>query len=142
MTHAVGVDFSVHKLRFTRHANPKVAQADGMCLPFADKAFACVMCSEVIEHIPEEDGRLIDELTRVLEPGGTLVLATPDYGTWQWPMFEFLYGLAAPGAYADEHVTRYSLATLTEALRNRGYEILDHDYICHADLVVRARKPE
>src|SRR5690606_26128029 len=113
-------------------------QANGMILPFKDASFDCVISSEVIEHIPDEDGKLIDELTRILKPGGTLVLGTPDYGGWQWPLIEWIYGKVAPGAYADEHCTFYPYKSLREALESRGYEILDHGYICKAELVFEA----
>lgn len=46
-------------------------------LPFADASFEVVVCTEVIEHTPEPS-RAVTELARVLEPGGTLVLTTPN----------------------------------------------------------------
>ena len=39
---------------------------------------------------------ILDELCRVLAPGGRLVLGTPDYANWQWVYIEKLYGLV-PG---------------------------------------------
>ncbi|MBN2311120.1 MAG: methyltransferase domain-containing protein [Candidatus Hydrogenedentes bacterium] len=140
LPNAVGVDIRHDKLRFMRRLNSRLAQANGLKLPFPDETFDCVISSEVIEHIPEEDGRFIDELTRVLKPGGTLVLSTPDYGTWTWPLIEWLYYKVAPNAYAHEHVTHYSLKSLGEALEARGYEIQGHGYICRSDLVYKARK--
>lgn len=138
LPHSVGVDMRHDKLAFMRRTNKKLLQANGMILPFRTGHFDCVICSEVIEHIPEEDGKLIDELTRILKPGGTLILGTPDYGGWQWPLIEWIYGKVAPGAYADEHCTFYSYKSLREALESRGYEILDHGYICKAELVFKA----
>ena len=48
-----------------------------------DESFPCVLCSQVIEHVPKESP-ILDELCRVLQPGGRLVLGTPDYANWQW----------------------------------------------------------
>ncbi|NUM56145.1 MAG: glycosyltransferase [Candidatus Hydrogenedentes bacterium] len=138
LPHAIGVDMRHDKLAFMRKTNKKLLQANGMILPFKDASFDCVISSEVIEHIPNEDGKLIDELTRILKPGGTLILGTPDYGGWQWPLIEWIYGKVAPGAYAEEHCTFYSYKSLREALESRGYEILDHGYICKAELVFKA----
>jgi len=123
-----------------KRVNRKLVQADGCVLPFDEAAFDCAICSEVIEHIPDEGGRMLDELTRVLRPGGTLIIGTPDYGNWQWRLTERLYHLAAPGAYADEHVTHYTRDSLTRALRARGYEILDHAYILKGELIIKARR--
>jgi SAM-dependent methyltransferase len=44
-------------------------------LPIRDAAFDLVLCTEMLEHVPEPQ-RAIDEIHRVLKPGGTLVLTT------------------------------------------------------------------
>jgi len=140
LPNAVGVDLRHDKLAFMRRTNPYLVQGNGMGLPFDENTFDCVISSEVIEHIPEENGTHIDELTRILKPGGILVLGTPDYDRWEWVSIEWLYGKVKPDAYADEHVTFYTFKSLTEALETRGYEILDHDYICRGELIFKARK--
>ncbi len=140
LPHAFGVDIRYEKVHFMRRSNPLLANANGLALPFADGAFECVISSEVIEHIPKEDGRFIDELTRVLKPGGTLVLGTPDYGTLTWRITERLYAMVAPSAYAHDHVTHYTHETLSKALTDRGYEILDEGYVCNSIVIFQARK--
>ena len=46
-------------------------------LPFADRAFAAVMCCEVLEHLPFADfGPVLAELHRVC--GGQVVISLPD----------------------------------------------------------------
>jgi len=138
----VGVDIRMDKLRFMRGRIRKGAlvRGDGMALPFADNVFDAVVSSEIIEHIPDENGRHIDECLRILKPGGILVLGTPDYGGWQWPLIEWLYARLAPGAYAHEHVNPYTRAQLMNALRSRGCEILAEDSICRAELILQCRK--
>ncbi len=140
LPHAVGVDMRHDKLSFMRRTNKLLVMGDGTSLPFEDASFDCVVCSQVIEHIPNEDGRLIDELVRILRPGGVLVLGTPDYGSWQWSVIEWIYGKVAPGAYADEHVTHYTFDSLKKAIEQRGCTVEDHGYICRAELVFKARK--
>lgn len=46
-------------------------------LPFADASFDVVLSFQVIEHVSDEDGYL-REARRLLKPGGTLVVITPD----------------------------------------------------------------
>lgn len=140
--HAVAVDMRMNKLRFMKPHCQKLLLGDGCKLPLPSDAFECVINSQVIEHVPEENGRMLDELTRILKPGGILVIGTPDYGGWQWPLIERLYHLAAPNAYADEHVTHYTFDSLTTALRERGFEILDHAYILKGELIIQARLRE
>ena len=137
-----GVDIRPATLRYLRGFSPLLAAADGLSLPFPDASFECVVSSEVIEHIPNENGRFIDELTRVLKPGGVLVIGTPDYDSRLWCFFEYLYEKAAPDAYAHEHVTHYTFSTLGSALESRGYEILDHGYVMGSIMVIQARKTD
>lgn len=140
LPHMVGVDMRFDKLNFMRRTNKKLLQANGCKLPFPDESFDCAISSQVIEHIPDEGGKLIDELTRVLRPNGILILGTPDYGNWEWRVTEFFYDLFAPGAYAQEHVTHYSYISLKEALVHRGFQVLEHRYILKGELIMKARK--
>lgn len=52
--------------------------ADITGLPFSDNYFDMVICSEVLEHIPDQH-TAIKEVTRVLRPGGDLVVSVPRY---------------------------------------------------------------
>lgn len=52
--------------------------ADITRLPFPDDYFDCVICSEVLEHIPEHEAAL-RELVRILKPKGSLVVSVPRY---------------------------------------------------------------
>lgn len=47
-------------------------------LPFQDNFFDLVICSEVLEHIPQ-DGAAMKEIIRVLKPGKDLVVSVPRY---------------------------------------------------------------
>lgn len=48
---------------------------DAQALGIADATFPVVLCTEVLEHLPEPQ-RAVDEMFRVLAPGGTLLLTT------------------------------------------------------------------
>jgi SAM-dependent methyltransferase len=54
-----------------------VCRGDGTRLPFPSGCFEAVASFETIEHI-EEDVAFVAELRRVLAPGGTLMLSTPN----------------------------------------------------------------
>ena len=56
----------------------RVETADINALPFDNAAFDCVICSEVLEHIPEHE-KALSELVRVLKPQGHLVVSVPRY---------------------------------------------------------------
>ncbi len=46
--------------------------------PFQDKCFDIVVCSEVIEHLPNSPKPILSEIFRVLAPGGIMILTTPN----------------------------------------------------------------
>lgn len=45
-------------------------------LPFKESSFDAVLCTQVLEHVPEPQ-QVIDEIARVLKPGGRLFLSAP-----------------------------------------------------------------
>ncbi len=55
----------------------RVADLSIQGLPFEDASFDLVTCTEVIEHL-EHYRETLREMHRVLKPGGTLVLSTPN----------------------------------------------------------------
>src|SRR5437660_9211290 len=67
----------------TRHTFAKTRVFDvvalGEALPFASASMNGILCTEVLEHVPEP-GLFLNELCRVLAPGGTVLLTTPQ--TW------------------------------------------------------------
>lgn len=50
--------------------------ADIVDLPFEDGRWDVIVCSHVLEHVPDDD-RAIRQLRRVLAPGGTAVVMVP-----------------------------------------------------------------
>jgi len=46
--------------------------------PFADESFDVVLCLEVLEHLAVDPMAMMAEVNRILRPGGTFVLTTPN----------------------------------------------------------------
>jgi SAM-dependent methyltransferase len=77
-------------------------------LPFAEGTFDSVLCTDVIAHI-KRPWELFKELSRVLKPGGRMLVTTP-----------FIYWLAEhPHEYY--HPTRFGLQDMTKAA---GMEVI------------------
>lgn len=60
--------------------NVRFVQGFGESLPFPDGSFDLIVSHTVIEHVQDVD-QCIDEMSRVLRPGGVLHLEGPNY-TW------------------------------------------------------------
>jgi len=71
----VGVDADLSGEFGMRHL-PDVTYYDGKTLPYDDNSFDHVLCTEVLEHVPDPAAFLLD-LKRVLRRGGTLILTVP-----------------------------------------------------------------
>jgi len=74
----VGVEISHERARRVRGQGFLVVRAEAERLPFRPESAAAVLMIEVIEHLPEP-GRVLEEVARVLQPEGLLVLSTPNY---------------------------------------------------------------
>ena len=136
---SIALDILIKKLRYSRKFSRPVVQGSVFGLPFPNESFSCVLCSQVIEHIPK-DPLVLDEICRVVREGGRLVLGTPDYSRWEWIITEKLYGLFKPGGYADEHIAHYTRDELVRLLDARGFTLDETRYIMRGELILALRK--
>lgn len=76
---AYGVDVSPKAVEMARSRGvlAECLDLDNQDLPFEPECFDVVLCGEVIEHLFDPD-RLLDNVWRVLRPGGVFVLTTPN----------------------------------------------------------------
>ena len=75
---------------------------------FPEHSFGAVVAFEMIEHVAEQE-RVLDEIRRVLEPDGLLVISTPDRAA---------YGAASPEANPF-HIRELAREELTALLQTR-----------------------
>jgi len=76
-------------------------------LPFDDRSFDLVWCSEVIEHL-KDPAFAMSELRRVAKPGALLVLTTPNSYAW---LFRFiaLFGLTPQRIQRKDHIQFFDM---------------------------------
>jgi 2-polyprenyl-3-methyl-5-hydroxy-6-metoxy-1,4-benzoquinol methylase len=75
---AWGVDVSEPNISRAQKFSDRCRFYDGRKLPFPDQHFASVGALNVLEHV-EEPEAFISELVRVTEPGGRIVLSSPNF---------------------------------------------------------------
>jgi predicted SAM-dependent methyltransferase len=104
--------------------------------PYDDGGFRTVLACEIIEHLVLDPMHMLLEIRRVLRPGGTLVLSTPNV-TSLTSVSRILTQSANPQVYSQypnpegegresesPHVREYAPAELREAVESAGFEIL------------------
>ena len=82
---AIGVDLFAGHLR---RAQPPVLKGDGYRLPFPDDAFDFVAVRHLLQALPDPVG-LLEEVRRVLAPGGRLHLLVEDYAALFFDVGDF-----------------------------------------------------
>lgn len=108
---AVGVELVPEVVAHARRAYPHLEfiEADLCRLPVADASMDAVVSFQVIEHLPNIGGYL-DEIARVLRPGGEFLCATPNRLTFtpdsDTPVNPF-------------HIKEFTAAELQECLGSR-----------------------
>jgi SAM-dependent methyltransferase len=130
----VGIDWSADALRRAEGLGLTVVRADLTApgLPVADGAADVVIMSELIEHLVDPD-EAIAEARRVLRPGGSLLLSTPNLAAWYnrgllavgiQPVFSevSLRGVfGRPGRVVAGHLRLFTRRALTEFLAASGF---------------------
>jgi 2-polyprenyl-6-hydroxyphenyl methylase / 3-demethylubiquinone-9 3-methyltransferase len=97
----VGVDLSQESLRQARAHGVSPVRADVRALPVRDGTADVVVAGEVLEHVPGLES-LVEELCRVLKPGGTLLLDTLA-DTWLAKLVVVTIGERLPGVPRGIH---------------------------------------
>ncbi|MCC7146564.1 MAG: class I SAM-dependent methyltransferase [Phycisphaeraceae bacterium] len=106
----------------------------GQHLSYDDGSFDLVICMEVIEHLPNQQ-QLIEEIGRILKPGGRAILTTPNILnmagrlrfllTGTWPLFDIL-PVSRPDVKAVAgHIGPISLYYLYYFARLAGFTKVD-----------------
>jgi SAM-dependent methyltransferase len=104
-------------------AEADVKEGDALSLPFADAEFDRIVAAEVLEHIPA-DIQAIEELVRVLRPGGTLAVSVPRWfpEVVNWKLSEDYHN--TPGG----HIRIYTDKELVDKVTKAGMDFEGKDY--------------
>lgn len=107
------------------------ANGDALHLPFPDASFDAVIASEVLEHV-SDDQVALDEVMRVLKPGGTMAATVPSWLPEQicWALSEEYHAPFVDGG----HVRIYSEPALRARMRRAGLRPLGahHAHALHS----------
>jgi SAM-dependent methyltransferase len=144
----IGVDYDAENIAIARMLHPDLEFIEtsvyGLELP--DGSADCVAFQEVIEHL-EGPGQALKEINRVLRPGGSLIVTTPN--AYYWRHFrDFAISAAAdrarrrPAGLADavfhtesewnRHIHAWTPSTLLTLVQGNGFEYVSHEFALDA----------
>jgi 2-polyprenyl-3-methyl-5-hydroxy-6-metoxy-1,4-benzoquinol methylase len=132
--HFAGLDWAAGSLALARDRGLAVIRAgiDFPALPIKPGSVDVVVMSEVIEHLVDTDSA-VEAVHRVLRPGGSLLLSTPNLAAWYnrallatgvQPVFSevslrSVFG--RPGSQVAGHLHMFTKRALTEFLEAYGF---------------------
>lgn len=131
----VGVDVAPERAQATIDAfglDVRRCDIERAPLPFADAHFSTVLFAETFEHLRVDPQFVLSELNRVLTPGGTLLLTTPNLYSAQ-NIARFLAGRGITDGLSEfsklrtvghmGHVREYAPAEVRRFLEFSGFRI-------------------
>lgn len=115
----VGVDLVAPGLRKAHElvAEARLLRADVCALPLAESSIDAVVSANLLEHVPDDRGAL-DELRRVLRPGGRGVIVVPA-GPSTYDYYDRFLG----------HERRYERGELSAKASAAGLEVLEDAHL-------------
>lgn len=137
---------SLHEASRRHFHNPRIhlVRADLRCLPFRDEIFKQIVCSEVLEHVPER-GKAVKEFHRILKRNRFLIISTPNTLSLYYPQKLYLekkYGSIHP------YDCWKNYWSLRRELKNSGFEVVNvrgacmlPGYICYTNKIKNIIKP-
>ena len=133
-SHAPGVSLHGCDIRAVEDENPcfefRSLDPDDAKLPYDDAMFDAVLLMDVLEHVPHPE-RTLDEVQRVLRPGGLLVAFVPAEGE-AISAYRVYRALLGQDLYAETktHIQAFSRERLHTLVSNR-FHVIDHRFAYH-----------
>jgi len=115
VSNAIGIDYSIDGLARTRERfrQMPLVCSDAAALPLTDNSVGTVLVQHVIEHMAESE-YACREWSRVLAPGGTILILTPNRMFGDQSVYE-----------DDTHVEIFDAPRLRQLLTHEQFEIVE-----------------
>ena len=121
---ATGIEVDERKIAFCREQGLNAVYGDLLAQPFAPATFDAAIAEQVFEHL-YSPVRYLQELNRVLRPGGVLYVAVPNFGS----IAAKLRGKHWEYVHPASHVRYFDRRSLSDLARRCGFEPLKPNYV-------------
>jgi ubiquinone/menaquinone biosynthesis C-methylase UbiE len=126
-----GVDLSAEQTELAKstHEGIDFLCANGESLPFADESFDFVVFFDYLEHI-ENPKTSLEEMLRVLKPGGYLYMACPTEAQSIFWLSTKILGTHIKRITAG-HIQQFGRRELEQLIDGTGFRIIDEKFSYH-----------
>jgi len=111
--------------------------SDIKSIPEPDSSFDAILCTEVIEHIPDPIEAL-DEFRRLLKPGGVLILTAPFASLVHFAPYYFSNGFSR--YWYQHHLTQRGFEVVKLEANGDWYEFLSQEIARLPSMLARRSK--
>lgn len=124
----IGLDINSESIKLAHkiHPDKMFVVGDATKLPFKDQIFDCIICNELLEHIPDDTAALI-ELARVTKNSGKLLASVPNiecenvFVKLQRSLIDTEVGHCREG---------YSISEVSKLIAKSGFKVQKYKYGC------------
>lgn len=121
-------DLCLRYCRNTMRGTYKKVDLTKFPYPFKNNTFDKVLCSEVLEHI-QANGEVLDEIHRIVRPGGILLVTTPCNEGILGGMIKRIGHSSVDGNSREYHHHKgYSYKSLSALLSGHGFKVVENSY--------------
>lgn len=108
------------------YKNLKLIEADAHKLPFSEKSFDLIICTEVLEHVQDPKG-VLQEIKRVLKPGG-VVIVEMDTNNLLFRLIWFGWTRFKGRVWKDSHLHQFNQKRIKKIIINSGLSLLKQKF--------------
>ena len=101
-----------------------VKRGDILALPFEDEGFDVLFCLDVLEHLELlEQASALDEIRRVLKPGGLLLMSVPNLAHFHSRLRFLFTGQLTRTSAVERHPGDRPVSEYLDLLRTRAFSV-------------------
>ena len=120
-----GVDFAHEAIEAVKSLGLNAIQSRFEVLEWRGPSPNGIIMNQVIEHLEDPAGS-VNHAFKILAPGGFLIIETPSIDSWDYSLFHKRYW---GGWHIPRHWVLYNEKTLSNLLKQNGFEILEVSYL-------------
>lgn len=120
-----GVDASKKAIDYGKkvYKNLNLIHADAHKLPFKDRSFDLILCTEVLDHVVEPE-KVLSEIRRVLSPNGIAIVELDDSKNLFFRVIWYIW-IHLPGSvWNHAHIHEFNIENLEEMIKKCKFQVI------------------